>query len=503
MTPDEQTQLDINGIVTIVFGEEYDRIAAACMRHSRKFTGLPIRVLTNLTQDQRSDVWKEVSGVYFTYIDKPNNANRLVKILHVQDPFFDRTIYLDADALIQRTGIETVLGMLNYTDFVFNSVYHWKPTDKIPNIYAKALLATGAKLPLRTYSGGFFAWKKGPLAEELSKVWLDYWQRTGGGRDMPALACAVQRVQPAIFDTGLSPIFAAQHKDPSCLFQHNYNGTFFTDFALPWFQENKWFDSDPSDFRMTEFKRTVTIQSHNGIGDLLFVTPALRRIKEAYPDCEVIVNTNKPTLLMGNPYVDKVNAGTDGVFLGYTAPDSGRLPAEHHILEDWRIICKAYNLITEPPDLRPELYIPNLPPKRNLIGVQTVHKGNYHNKRVWLGLVELSRREGFEAIPEIVDGDKMIGLVRKLAEYQAVVCPEGGVSHIAAALHLPAVVVFGGFSDPQWTGYPDHVNITSDIECRHCYNNNPCVNKEPFKCVQSISVQSVEEVAKALIKKSV
>jgi len=236
-------------------------------------------------------------------------------------------------------------------------------------------------------------------------------------------------------------------------------------------------------------QQVITIKSFNGIGDLLFATPTLRCIKEFYPDSKVIVNTNRPTLLENNPFVDVIGTKKEGVFLLYTAPDSGKLPIQHHIVSDWEIICKEYNLSTRLPTLRPELYINNLPVMRDVVGVQVHHKRHYHDKRVWPKLDELSKREGFEPIPWIDRGDKMQGLVRQMASYRAVVWPEGGVSHIAAALKMSAVVLFGGFSDPKWTGYDDHINITSEIECKHCFNLNPCKNE--FKCWDGVTIERI------------
>lgn len=53
--------------------------------------------------------------------------------------------------------------------------------------------------------------------------------------------------------------------------------------------------------------------------------------------------------------------------------------------------------------------------------------------------------------------------------------PEGGLHHGAAAVSIPAVVVFGGFVPPQITGYDTHANLTGGAEacgslvpCRHC-----------------------------------
>lgn len=53
--------------------------------------------------------------------------------------------------------------------------------------------------------------------------------------------------------------------------------------------------------------------------------------------------------------------------------------------------------------------------------------------------------------------------------------PEGGLHHGAAAVGIPAVVIFGGFIPPQVTGYDFHRNLTGGAracgslsKCEHC-----------------------------------
>jgi ADP-heptose:LPS heptosyltransferase len=53
--------------------------------------------------------------------------------------------------------------------------------------------------------------------------------------------------------------------------------------------------------------------------------------------------------------------------------------------------------------------------------------------------------------------------------------PEGGLHHGAAAVGVPAVVLFGGFIPPAVTGYDGHINLTGGAEacgslkaCAHC-----------------------------------
>jgi ADP-heptose:LPS heptosyltransferase len=64
-----------------------------------------------------------------------------------------------------------------------------------------------------------------------------------------------------------------------------------------------------------------------------------------------------------------------------------------------------------------------------------------------------------------------------LASAAAYVGPEGGLHHAAAALGVPAVVIFGGCASVKTTGYPEHVNLADDgpqtpcgrwVRCGHC-----------------------------------
>lgn len=62
-----------------------------------------------------------------------------------------------------------------------------------------------------------------------------------------------------------------------------------------------------------------------------------------------------------------------------------------------------------------------------------------------------------------------------MAKSRLFVGPEGGLHHAAAAVSLPAVVIFGGFIHPRTTGYEDHVNLFTGGEpcgsvgqCAHC-----------------------------------
>lgn len=62
-----------------------------------------------------------------------------------------------------------------------------------------------------------------------------------------------------------------------------------------------------------------------------------------------------------------------------------------------------------------------------------------------------------------------------LARAKLAIVPEGGLHHGAAAVGIPAIVLFGGFIPPQVTGYDTHINLTGGATacgslrtCQHC-----------------------------------
>ena len=247
-------------------------------------------------------------------------------------------------------------------------------------------------------------------------------------------------------------------------------------------------------------KKQVVIKSFNGIGDLLFLTPTLRCIKEAYQDeVEVTVNTNFPALLEGSPYVDHIGTRNTGTFLGYPDPIHRAWPTRHHIESDFYIVRGAFQLHRmRPPLLKPEIWLPiDAQSKTDTVGVQVLHKGHWHKKKVWPAFNKLSKFPGLEPIPKV---GSIYELVQKIASYRAVVCAEGGISHIAKAVGTPAIVIYGGFASPAWNGYEDQINITREKWCSYCYNPAPCKCEIERECMKSITVREVLRAVEGLRK---
>jgi ADP-heptose:LPS heptosyltransferase len=78
-----------------------------------------------------------------------------------------------------------------------------------------------------------------------------------------------------------------------------------------------------------------------------------------------------------------------------------------------------------------------------------------------------------------------------LARAKLYIGAEGGLHHAAAALGVPAVVLFGGFIPPLVTGYETHINLTGGAQ-EACGSLKPCDH-----CRKAMDAISVEEVAAA------
>lgn len=69
--------------------------------------------------------------------------------------------------------------------------------------------------------------------------------------------------------------------------------------------------------------------------------------------------------------------------------------------------------------------------------------------------------------------------------------PEGGLHHGAAAVGVPAVVIFGGFIPPSVTGYDMHSNLAGSSE--FCGSLKPCEHCR--RAMENITVDQVYEEA--------
>lgn len=91
---------------------------------------------------------------------------------------------------------------------------------------------------------------------------------------------------------------------------------------------------------------------------------------------------------------------------------------------------------------------------------------------------------------KVIDAASFRLALAVLSRVSFAILPEGGLHHGAAALKVPAVVIFGGFIPPQVTGYPMHKNLTGGSEA--CGSWHPCPH-----CRQAMDAIKVDHVLEA------
>lgn len=99
---------------------------------------------------------------------------------------------------------------------------------------------------------------------------------------------------------------------------------------------------------------------------------------------------------------------------------------------------------------------------------------------------------GGTSIPD-VDGIKAPTFRHALAALKQAalyIGPEGGLHHGAAAVGIPAVVIFGSFIPASVTGYDSHINLTGGAEA--CGSLTPCEH-----CKATMAAISSEQVYEA------
>jgi hypothetical protein len=230
------------GICYIAFGEEYDKLAAHTVAYSARFVSCGITVISNLKN--RCSAWEDVPHVNFIYLDMPTDENRRAKIELYKYTPYDETIYLDVDAVVQRTGIEAAFSGLSDSDIVFQHHSLWSEGKKYYRIYRETARKFGLGLPLRVRLGGFWAFRKSQETIMFFEQWLDNWIATGFGRDMPAMCCAIKQtgIRHWLLYKKVDKLFSFGDC-PDCVVVHRVGRDDLNRFGIEAHKQNKPFDA--------------------------------------------------------------------------------------------------------------------------------------------------------------------------------------------------------------------------------------------------------------------
>lgn len=188
------------GIVYLAFGKEYDKLTTATAEYSRRFTKLPMCVLTNLKE--QNTYWKNVSDVCFKYISLPSEKNRRIKVSLLDYTPYDETLFIDSDAVIQNYNIESLFDYLKNFDVACQ--YCGTTVKKDSNLtfykktYGKLAKLLKESYPIEILSTVALLFRKTETSQKFFALWKEYWKLMGCSRDMPAFTFAVKHTKTGI-----------------------------------------------------------------------------------------------------------------------------------------------------------------------------------------------------------------------------------------------------------------------------------------------------------------
>jgi ADP-heptose:LPS heptosyltransferase len=257
--------------------------------------------------------------------------------------------------------------------------------------------------------------------------------------------------------------------------------------------------------------RTVFLRrTSNGLGDNLLLSALLPAIRRRLPRHRVVVETPWKELFFNNPYVDWVtdkHIKTTGRHIKpvYRVEKRGDRPFLEQMLEyvGGKGPAAPRLYLTDEEIQRAERAYPG----RYIVVCPTGKQIFSANRREW-GIErfrDLRRMLGEYRFVQVgLADDPLMDEVAdarglSVRDTAAIVHNawfflglEGGFMHVARATGTRSAIVFGGYMLPAVSGYPENVNIYSEVDCSPCYNSHaPQARCETMACMKAISPRMV------------
>lgn len=270
-----------------------------------------------------------------------------------------------------------------------------------------------------------------------------------------------------------------------------------------------------------------------GIGDDLLCTAVLREMHKR-GRTEVAMMTNWPDLFKNLPYPVRTVPFEFGAiqciertgiscqrpsYAEEISADPQRLRFfEGHFIE---AMCRSVG-IEGPVDLHPTVFLTEEEKERQRrFGGHIVVQTSRSNPRFsssnkewipesWARLAPMINtlgkvvQVGSVGDPDFPEAEDMRGkttlreLAAILAQGRIFIGLEGFLMHLARAVGTPAVILYGGFISPAKSGYPQNINLFTQLPCSPCGYTNFCEYQK--ECMKKIQPESVKEAVIKILK---
>ena len=278
----------------------------------------------------------------------------------------------------------------------------------------------------------------------------------------------------------------------------------------------------PNPFQAPYRAKQLDLARQKGLGDVLLCTPALRELKRENPACHIRFFTDFPSLVRGLPYIDKVLSTADAPsdvrqmgYEGYTPPRgplakiigdqlgvnvTDVLPdcvVEAGLAESYRDRLKSMPKPHVVILRRASAWTPNKdwPDESWNVVVEKVSRlGTAIEIGSVAGTVPLATGSYLDLRAQ-TSVEQMAALISVADLY---IGPVSGPMHIAAAMEIPAVVIYGGFESPiGMRGYQRQISLYSPVACAPCWRSDEC----PYarKCLSMIEPSHVLDATRKLL----
>jgi GT2 family glycosyltransferase/ADP-heptose:LPS heptosyltransferase len=283
-------------------------------------------------------------------------------------------------------------------------------------------------------------------------------------------------------------------------------------------------------------RRQIQVHRRQALGDVLLITPVLKALRQKYPADEIVVTTDHPEIIRGNPYVDRVLksrlplSGFDQTFdLEY------ELRPEDHIVDAYARIAQV-----SIEDRTPEIYLTHnervaandllqaagVRPYERFCVMQLTSGWAVRDWPVacFKRVADALEKDGIRIVvlgdwpePPIDFGVDLRGktTVRHAAaiieKCALVVSIDSALMHFGYAFRRPVVSLFG-CTDPE-KRVPDWglaLALYSDVVCRGCHHRQrpvpakfaPDCPWETVRCMEQLSTNPVIALARAELQRA-